>query len=277
MGAPGPHFFWYTYTMNTSKPIQSLVAFLQKGDLDNAQLMLARNDIRIKKHFLVLLEGALENPELEPAKLIWDEFEKVSKSNHFPLKLQAVKMIVDKAHGKMCKMIYPHFQYYISHTDDHNLICEALKHMDEDILSVCWQSIDFKKGPYNWKEFFEHPLCHQTVLNVLSQTNKDRLSASFLVLADRFHCKDLVDKIFHLNYSREIFRIVVIEGSSELIHQILDHLDTEHETKAIEYVRYHKLRHSTLELLENIVVQRQARRISSEVSQSTALNIKRKM
>lgn len=263
--------------MSTSKPLTSLSNFLQQGDLDNAKLMLTRDDIRIRKHFLILLQAALDNPNLEPAKLIWDEFEKVNKSNHFPLKLQAVQMIVHKAHGKMCTMIYPHFQYYISHTDEHNLICDALTKMDEDILSVCWQSIDFKKGRYNWKEFFEHPLCHQTILNVLTQTNQDRLSASFLLLSDRFHCTNLVDEIFRLNYSREIVRIVVAEGSSDLIHQILDHLNPEQENSAVEYVRYNKVRHSALELLENIVVHRQAQRIANDLSQSPVVAAKRKM
>lgn len=263
--------------MSTSKHLISLSNFLQQGDLDNAKLMLARDDIRIKKHFLILLQAALENPDLEPAKLIWDEFEKVSTINHHPIKIQAVQMIVQKAHGKMCRIIYPQFHYNISHTDEHNLVCAGLEKMDGDILSVCWESIDFKKGAYNWRAFFEHPLCDQTVLNLLKETDKDRLNALFLVFADRFHCSHLVDEIFRINCSREVFRIVVAEGSSDLIHQILDHLDVEQEKNAVEYVRYNKVRHSALELLENIVVQRQAQRIAKALPQNTGLSGKRKM
>lgn len=263
--------------MNTSKHLISLNNFLIEGNLDQAKRLLARDDIRIKKHFLILLEAALQNPDLEPAKLIWDEFEKVSAINHLPIKIQAVQMIVQKAHGKMCRVIYPQFHYNISHTDEHNLVCAGLEKMDGDILSVCWESLDFKKGAYNWRAFFEHPLCSQTVLNLLKETKKDRLNASFLILADRFHCYDLVNEIFHLNFSREVFRIVVAGRSSDLIHQILDHLDTEQENSAVEYVRYNKVQHSALEVLENIVVQRQAQRIANQLLQHSGLSGKRKM
>jgi hypothetical protein len=263
--------------MNTSKHLISLSNFLIEGNLDQAKRMLARDDIRIKKHFLILLEAALQNPDLEPAKLIWDEFEKVSTSNHLPLKLQAVQMIVQKAHGKMCRIIYPQFHHNISHTDEHNLGCAGLEQMDGDILSVCWDSIDFKKGVYNWRAFFEHPLCYQTVLNLLKEIKKDRLNASFLVLADRFHCGDLVDDIFRLNYSREVFRIVVIEGSSDAINQILDNLDLDQENNAVAYVRYNKVRHSALERLESVVIQRQAQRIANELPHTETVLTKRKM
>ncbi len=114
-------------------------------------------------------------------------------------------------------------------------------------------------------------------MNLLKETKRDILTASFLVLADRFHCTDLVNDIFSLNHSKEVFRSVVSNGSSDLIHQLVDQLSVAEEHIAVEYVRSQKLQNSKIELLDHIVVKRQAQRIASELSQSTAGAAKRKM
>lgn len=263
--------------MNISKPLQLLASLLQQGDLDNAKLMLVRHDIRIKKHFLFLLKAALNNSGLEPAQLIWDAFEKVSSINHLPIKIQAIQLIVQKPHAKMYKWLHPSAQNYLTYDQQYNLTCNALNLMDGELLSVCWQDIDFKRGRYNWSAFFEHPLCDQTVGSLVDEVKEDGLSGSFVILAHRFHHTDLVDSIFRKYHSPEIFRMAVGDGSELLIHQLLDHLNGNEENTYLHYARHNIRLQRNIELLERIAVQRQAQRICSEIDTVSQTNAKRKM
>ena len=270
--------------MKTPKHLTPLIHALQQGDLDTARQMLRRDDIRLKKHFLLLLGAALDNPELEPAEFIWNEFDRESSINHLPLKIQAMRVVMQRRHAKMCQLVYPNFRRHMSHTDQHNLACDALKFMDAELLSVCWSDIDFQRGQYEWRNFFKHPLCADTVHTLVREQDSQYLSGCLLALAHRFGHSDIVHDIFSHHPTFEVFQTALGETDAGLLHALLDQAGEAQEHFIVQSVqRAHSTRQlyltqDALSVFETVALKRQRARLSKAVETPTPKrDMKRKM
>lgn len=269
--------------MDTPKNLTPLFQALQQGELETARQMLHRHDVRLKKNFLIILAAALENKDLEPAQLVWETFERASSINHLPLKIEGVRLVMKLCHAQMYGLLRPHFHSYISYPEQYNLACDALKSMDGELLALCWSDIDFQRGSYNWKDFFEHPRCAPTIHTLIREQDSQDLSGCLLALAHRFGRKDIVCDIFAHHPQFEVFKAAVGESSAELLHDLLDQVGEEQECFLVDCVqrapyprRY--ITHATLTVFESVRLQRQIQRLNHAVETNTPKReVKRKM
>lgn len=269
--------------MNTPKNLTPLCLALQQGELKTARHMLQRHDVRLKKNFLIILQAALQNTDLEPAQLVWDTFERASSINHLPLKIEGVRLVMQSCHTKMYGLLRLDFHGHISYAEKYNLVCAALQSMDGELLALCCNDIDFQRGPYNWKEFFEHPMCAPTLHTLIREQDSQYLSGCLLALAHRFGRKDIVRDIFAHHPKFEVFKAAVGESSAELLHDLLDQVGEEQEYFLVDCVQKAPhprkyITHATLAVFESVRLQRQIQRLTQAVETKTPKNqVKRKM
>lgn len=269
--------------MKTPKNLIPLFLALQQGELETARHMLHLHDVRLKKNFLIILKAALQNKDLEPAQLVWDTFERASSINHLPLQIEGFRLVMQSCHAKMYGLLRLDFHKHISYPEQYNLACAALQSMDGELLALCCNDIDFQRGPYNWKEFFEHPMCATTLHTLIREQDSQYLSGCLLALAHRFGRKDIVRDIFAHHPKFEVFKAAVGERNAELIHDLLDQVGEEQECFLVDCVQRAPhprkyINNATLAVFESVRLQRQIQRLTQAVETDVPkINAKRKM